>query len=211
MKMALLISTLALSAFGYPAHWWTPVPSEGAPAWESLPQAANAGEVILSKRNELGILSNFAATPFDFRGHHFASLEGLWQSLLFPEGPRDERALFQGLKWSHTRVEVAELTAFSAKAAGEEATANMKKMGINWVTLDGKKMEYWTSKKAEHYQIIREATLAKLSQNQRAREILLSTGDLTLRPDHHQEKDAPPAWRYFEILMELRADLRKTL
>ena len=52
----------------YPAHWWTPISKEGAPAWEILPQEASPGEVILSKRNELGLLSNFAATPFTFKG-----------------------------------------------------------------------------------------------------------------------------------------------
>src|SRR5271154_4165996 len=76
----------------YPAHWWAPVPSEGAPAWEILPQAAKPGEVILSKRNELGILSNFAATPFTLRGKRFASVEGFWQMMLYPEGPSDPRA-----------------------------------------------------------------------------------------------------------------------
>jgi len=48
----------------YPAHWWARVEDSQKPAWEVLPQAAQPGEVILSKRNELGILSNFAATPF---------------------------------------------------------------------------------------------------------------------------------------------------
>ena len=52
----------------YPAHWWTPVPEAGKPDWEILPQAAKPGQVILSKRNELGILSNFAPTPFVYRG-----------------------------------------------------------------------------------------------------------------------------------------------
>src|SRR6187402_453916 len=52
----------------YPASWWTPAPKEGAPGWEILPQEAGPGEVILSKRNELGLLSNFADTPFEFRG-----------------------------------------------------------------------------------------------------------------------------------------------
>ena len=61
---------------GYPSHWWTPAPKEGAPAWEILPQEARPGEVILSKRNELRRLSNFAATPFTFRGQRYASLEG---------------------------------------------------------------------------------------------------------------------------------------
>ena len=49
-----LSATLAL-AQNYPAHWWTPVPEENKPNWEILPQAAKPGEVILSKRNELGI------------------------------------------------------------------------------------------------------------------------------------------------------------
>ena len=65
----------------YPSHWWAPVPREGAPAWEILPQEAGPGEVILSKRNELGLLSNFAATPFTFHGQRYASLEGFWQMM----------------------------------------------------------------------------------------------------------------------------------
>ena len=82
----------------YPAHWWAPVPQEGAPDWEILPQAAGPGEVIVSKRHELGLLSNFAATPFTFRGRRYASLEGFWQMMLYPEGPDDPRARFPG--WS---------------------------------------------------------------------------------------------------------------
>lgn len=52
--------------------------------WEILPQEAAPGEVILSKRHELGLLSNFAATPFVFRGKRYASLEGFWQMMLYP-------------------------------------------------------------------------------------------------------------------------------
>src|SRR6476619_801105 len=60
----------------YPATWWKPAPKKGAPEWEILPQEAGPGEVILSKRNELGLLSNFAATSFEYRGKRYASLEG---------------------------------------------------------------------------------------------------------------------------------------
>src|SRR5438874_612554 len=81
----------------YPEHWWTPVPKEAAPAWEILPQEAGPGEVILSKRNELGLLSNFAATSFEFHGKRYASLEGFWQMMKFPEGPDDPRATHPGL------------------------------------------------------------------------------------------------------------------
>ena len=41
--------------------------------------------MILSKRQkDLGLLSNFAATPFEFHGKKFASLEGFWQAMKFP-------------------------------------------------------------------------------------------------------------------------------
>src|SRR2546421_3067851 len=124
----------------YPAHWWTPAPTNGAPGWEILPQAAGPGEVILSKRNELGLLSNFAPTPFTFRGKHYASLEGFWQMMKYPEDTNDLRATFPGLEWKLTREQVGQLTAFDAKHAGSAADANMKKMGITWVTFEGKRL-----------------------------------------------------------------------
>src|SRR5262245_15838710 len=39
----------------YPAAWWNPIPKDQAKSWEILPQEAELGEVILSKRNELGL------------------------------------------------------------------------------------------------------------------------------------------------------------
>ncbi|HMD34113.1 MAG TPA: hypothetical protein VKH42_04055, partial [Vicinamibacterales bacterium] len=90
LALAFAIPSLAVQHDShYPAHWWTPAPTEGKPAWEILPQEAKPGEVILSKRNELGLLSNFAPTPFVFHGLRYASLEGLWQMMLYPENDRD--------------------------------------------------------------------------------------------------------------------------
>ena len=107
-----------LDAFGHR----TQVSAEGAPSWEILPQAAGPGEVILSKRQpDLGLLSNFAATPFEFHGKRYASLEGFWQAMLYPEGSDDPRATFPGIDWKHTRDEVATMTAFEAKAVGDLA------------------------------------------------------------------------------------------
>ena len=85
----------------YPAHWWTPVIDPQKPDWEILAQAAKPGEVILSKRNELGILSNFAPTPFALHGVHYASVEGFWQMMLYPESPSDPRAKAKNLTWPH--------------------------------------------------------------------------------------------------------------
>lgn len=193
----------------YPSEWWKPVATNGAPAWEIFPQEAKPGEVILSKRNELGILSNFAPTPFAFHGKRYASLEGFWQMMKYPEGPDDPRAKFPGLEWKFTRAEVAQLTSFDAKHAGDLASANMAKMGINWVTFEGRRMEYRPAVPGEHYKLIVEATWAKVRQNPEVKRVLLSTGNLVLKPDHHQEPNAPAAWRYYDILTEIRTQLQK--
>ena len=61
---------------------------------------------------------------------------------------------------------------------------------------------------AYHLSIVERATRAKVLQNPPVRQLLEATGDLVLRPDHDQGKDATPAYRYFEILMRIRAELR---
>ena len=193
----------------YPTNWWTPVPTEGAPAWEILPQEAKPGEVILSKRNELGLLSNFAATPFEFHGKRYASLEGFWQTMKYPEGTNDPRATFPGLQWAYTRDQVAQLSSFEAKRAGTLAEQNMKTMGITWVSFEGNRFEYKPKQPGEHYRLIVEATKEKLRQNPEVKKVLLATGNLILMPDHHQEPDAPAAWRYFDILMQIRTELQR--
>lgn len=195
----------------YPAHWWTAVPRVNVPAWEILPQEADSGEVILSKRNELGLLSNFSATPFIFRGKKYASLEGFWQMMLYPESGDDLRAKFPGLHWEYTRDHVAQLTSFEAKKAGTLAEENMKQMGIAWVSFEGKQFEYRPAAPGEHYALIVAATWEKVRQNLEVKKVLLATGDLRLKPDHHQETNAPAAWRYFEILTDIRTQLQHEL
>lgn len=191
----------------YPVHWWAPISDKGKPEWEILPQEAGPGEVILSKRHELGLLSNFAPTPFTYRGKRYASLEGFWQMMLYPEGPNDPRAKFSNVEWKYTREQVAQMTAFEAKSAGTLAEENMRRMGIDWVTFEGKRLKYRSQKPGEHYRLIVEATRAKVAQNPEVKKVLLATGDLTLKPDHYGEKNAPPEWRYYEILMIIRREL----
>ncbi len=200
--------TLAARA-NYPTHWWTAVPTNDAPAWEILPQAAAPGEVILSKRHELGLLSNFAPTPFTFHGQRYASLEGFWQMMKYPESADDPRAKFPGLSWASTRGQVAQMTAFEAKRAGDAGEKNMKTMGINWVTFEGRQMEYRAPGQGEFYRLIAAATREKVHQNPDVKKVLLATGDLILKPDHHQEPNAPAAWRYYEILTQIRAELQR--
>ena len=192
----------------YPAHWWTPIDDPKKPDWEILPQQAGPGEVILSKRHELGILSNFAPTPFVFRGKRYASLEGFWQMMKYPAGPDDPRAQFPGIEWQYTREQVGQMVSFAANAAGALASQNMEKMKITWVSFEGKHFEYKPAAPGEHYQLIVAATWEKVKQNPEVKKVLLATGDLILKPDHHQEPNAPAAWRYYEILMQIRQSLK---
>jgi len=202
-------SELLAARTNYPARWWAPVATNGAPAWEIFPQDAGPGEVILSKRNELGLLSNFAATPFTFRGKYYASLEGFWQMMKYPKSADDPRAKFPGLRWPCTREQVAQMTGFEAKRAGDLGSENMKRMGITWVTFEGKQMEYRPTVPGEHYRLIVAATEEKVRQNPEVKRVLLATGDLVLKPDHRQEPNAPAAWRYYEILMQIRTGLQR--
>lgn len=188
----------------YPAHWWKEVPRSEAASWEILPQDAGPGEVILSKRNELGLFSNFTLAPFELDGKRYQSVEGFWQMMKYPESPEDERSKFSGITWKYTREQVSQMTAFEAKAAGDLASENMKTMGINWVTYLGEKMPYKVAEKGAHYQTIVRAMKAKLEQNPEVQRLLTATGNLVLKPDHHQGENPPPAWKYFDIWMEFR-------
>ena len=194
----------------YPAHWWTPVIDPKKPDWEILPQEAGPGEVILSKRHELGLLSNFAPTPIIFHGKLYASLEGFWQMMKYPESTDDPRAKFPGIEWNYTRDQVTHMASFEAKEAGDLGEENMKKMGIDWVSFEGKRFEYKSAKPGEHYKLIVEAMWEKVKQNPNVKRVLLSTGDLILKPDHHQEPNAPAEWRYFEIWMQIRSELQQS-
>jgi len=184
------------------------VPEAGAPAWEILPQAAGPGEVILSKRNDLGILSNFAATPFVYHGVRFASVEGFWQMMKYPEGPADPRSASPAVHWAYTREQVAQMTAFEAKHAGDLGGKNMAILGIDYVTFEGKRMTYRSHAHGEHYRLIVEAMREKFRQNPQVRQTLLATGTLILKPDHYQSPDDPDEWRYFDIWMQFRVQLQ---
>lgn len=209
MKFILVCMAFSQFAFAvdYPKHWWKPVDKSSAPSWEILPQEAKAGEVILSKRNELGILSNFASTPFVLDGVTYLSLEGFWQMMKYPEGVDDPRNN-PVLDWPFSRQDVAKMTGFDAKRAGDLGSENMAKLKINWVSYKGRSLIYKEPRMGMHYTIIERAMRAKVSQNPKVRKILLSTGSLILRPDHDQGKNPPPAWQYHRIWMKIRAELK---
>lgn len=213
MKTILLVFSLLLSSAtlacdahsSYPDAWWKAVPNSELKPWEIAPQAADRSknEVILSKRNELGMLSNFFAASFEFQGRRFASIEGFWQAMKYPENRHDARNSNQ-VSWPHTRSQVEQMTAFDAKQAGEIANQNMKKLGISWVSFNGQRLEYKGRDQQAHYDLIFAATQAKVLQNPEIKNLLLRTKGLKLLPDHHQEVNALPAYRYGEIAMKIR-------
>lgn len=195
---------------GFPDVWWQELPKDQAASWEITPQSANRakGEVILSKRNELGKFSNFEASPFTLDGVQYASLEGLWQSMKYPEDKNDERTRDKSIEWPYTREQVTKLAAFEAKHAGDVASENMKKLGIKWVTYKGERMDYVGGNPQKHYDLIERATRAKLAAHPEIKELLLKTKNLKLLPDHEQKADSPPSYRYFDIYMKIRSELQ---
>lgn len=201
---------VAVWSDGYPDIWWQPVPVADLKSWEISPDSANRskGEVVLSKRNELGQFSNLAPVGFTMDGIKYASVEGLWQGMKYPENANDERLKNPSIKWPHTREEVYAMTDFEAKDAGDEASAIMKKLGIAWVTYQGQKIEYKGKDTQLHYELILEACRLKVAQNPDLQKLLLSTNDLKFFPDHKQDPKSPPAYFYHEIYMKIRAEIQ---
>ena len=147
--------------------------------------------MILSKSNELGLFSNFAPTPFLFRGKRYASLEGFWQMMKYPEGANDPRTNSPSLTWRYTREQVAQMTAFDAKRAGDLAEKNLMQLGITWVSFEVKHMEYRPTKPEEHYELIVAAMREKVRQNPEVQKVLLATGELSSRNWRNSSIPAP--------------------
>lgn len=194
----------------FPDIWWKPLAHDQMASWEIPPQAADRSknEVILSKRNELGQFSNLQEAAFELDGDKYSSLEGLWQSLKYPENSNDERLRNSSVVWPFTREQVKKLSGFEAKKAGDLASENMKKLGVNWVTYQGQKIDYTGADNAAHYDLILRASRAKLAAHPHLIKLLKSTKDLKFLPDHKQKPDAPASYKYHEIYMKLRAELK---
>ncbi len=196
----------------YPESWWTPVPQELASPGEILPQTAKPKkEVVLSKRNELGVLSPLAPTPFYFYQKRYATVESFWQMMKFPD-PEYKNDPRNKVKFPYTREAVAALNGPEARAAGDRADELMKELNINWVTFEGKRMPYCSEKPGQHLYLIREVMIKKLRYNYDVRRWLLATGNLKLKPDHQEEETCKGLeWKYYELWMEIRKTVMRSL
>lgn len=208
-KLLLLLLLFTTSAFAnnYPAHWWKIVPeNQRQGSWEILPHECKKGEVILSKRNELGVFSNLGHSPFELDGVRYESVEGLWQGMKYPElnDVNDIRNTLTG--YPYTREEVYLMHGFPSKKAGDAANKVMKVNGIDWVSYQGMKFNYKDMGAGSdlHYQIIFSAIFSKVEQNPKIKELLLKTKGLTLKPDHKMGSNKPESYKYHQILMDIR-------
>lgn len=196
----------AVSSDTFPDAWWAPVPPDQVAGWEVPPQAADRskGEVVLSKRNELGQFSNLQKGEFYLDNQLYGSVEGLWQGMKYPETKDDERLKDPSVVWPYTRQQVYMMSGFEAKKAGDLANANMKKLGIKWLTYKGEKIEYVGKDYEKHYEIILRASHAKLDADCHLTALLKSTGKLKFMADHKQSPDSRPAYKYHEIYQKIR-------
>jgi predicted NAD-dependent protein-ADP-ribosyltransferase YbiA (DUF1768 family) len=133
----------------------------------------------------LRLISNFAQTPFVLDAMPYASIEGFWQGLKFPDDA-DRRRL-------------ADLYGSAAKDAGFYAP---KADHISYVGQDIL-VGTW-----DHWQLMERACRAKFEQNEEAAQALLSTGT---RPLVHRLRPCSrsiPGVIMAEIWMRIR-DERK--
>lgn len=134
----------------------------------------------------LRLIGNFAHTPFEFEERAYASTEGFWQGLKFPdEADRRRLALMHGS---------------AAKDAGAHAPA------ADTLTFDGKTIRIGTW---DHWQLMKRACVAKFDRHDAARDALLSTGHRPLV--HHTKPDSRtiPGVIMAEIWTRIRQRLQK--
>ena len=204
---ALLIGQ-AVASPGYPAHWWKVVPEkERKGSWEILPHEAKQGELILSKRNELGQFSNLSSSPFVFEGVSYASIEALWQMMKYPDpNLKNDPRLDFSEEYPYSREQVKKLSGFPSKKAGSAANKVNKANGIHWINYKNQVFNYkdYSTGSSLHYKIIFKAIGEKLRQNPHLIDLLVKTKGLLLKPDHTMKQLVPPSYEYHNILMLYR-------
>jgi len=190
----------------YPQQWWIEVPADEVRGWEIAPAQAKLGEVILSKRTELGVFSNFADSPFVLDNIKYASIEGLWQGLKYPDLSLETDPRTEIQEWPHTRLEVFAMTGWDAKSAGNKANAILRANSLSIVSYGEFFFNYVDGAQgsAYHLELITRAIREKVLQNPEIKSLLIQTKGLTLSPDHYMSTKYPASFYYHKILMKIR-------
>ena len=72
----------------------------------------------------------------------------------------------------------------------------MARMGIDWVSFEGRRFPYRPEGLGEHHSLIAAAMREKVRQNPDVKNALLSTGDLVLKPGSSRGTERAGGWRY---------------
>jgi predicted NAD-dependent protein-ADP-ribosyltransferase YbiA (DUF1768 family) len=132
----------------------------------------------------LALISNFAHTPFVLDGRAYASTEGFWQGLKFPD-EADRRRL-------------AALWGSDARDAGHDAVA------AEHLHYAGARVRVGAF---DHWQLMKRACAAKFEQHAQARAALISTGTRPLVHEVEPDSKNIPGVLMAQIWMQIRARL----
>lgn len=130
------------------------------------------------------LISNFAHTPFVLDDRRYASVEGFWQGLKFPEAFR--------------RREVAHLHGGAARRAGQAAPV------ADTLTYGGNLIRIGTY---DHWRLMAAACWAKFSQHPEAQQALIKTGTRPLEHRVRRDSRTIPGVIMAQIWMRIRRTL----
>lgn len=144
---------------------------------------------ITSRSPDPGIqlISNFAHTPFELDGQHYASVEAFWQGLKFPDQAR--------------RDVIAGLYGQAARRAGNDA------LEAEAVEYRGHAVRVGT---VDHWRLMTIACRAKFTQHDRARLALLATGERPLQHRMRRDSRNIPGVVMADIWMKVRSELAES-
>jgi hypothetical protein len=146
----------------------------------------NTINITSRSREPLRLISNLAHTPFELDGNDYASVEGFWQGLRYADDSR--------------RREIALL-------AGVEAwTARKGQDGGDELVYDGAVIRVGSP---DHWLLMERACRAKFTQDGRAREALLGTGEHQLTHRMRRDSRTIPGAVMAGIWMRIRDQLRE--
>jgi len=135
---------------------------------------------------QIRLISNLAHTPFELDSVQYASVEAFWQGLKFQDEAR--------------RREIAALHGKEAKRAGNESVESDK------ILYQGLGVRTGTF---AHWRLMRRACTAKFTQNEEARNALLSTIDRPLIHETRRDSKTIPGVIMADIWMKIRRRLQE--
>jgi predicted NAD-dependent protein-ADP-ribosyltransferase YbiA (DUF1768 family) len=138
----------------------------------------------LSPDPAIRLISNFAHTPFELHGRQYASVEGFWQGLRWPNEAR--------------RREIATLHGGQARQAREGAPDQAV------IEYHGQSLRFGT---ADHFDLMELACRAKFDQNEDARSALINTGERPLTHKMRRDSRSIPGVIMADIWMKIRREL----